>query len=126
MMLRIIVFSCALMMFGVACEPGYKKLSVDEMKVVLWDMMKMDAFNETFLRQAYGNHSDTAASRKYAEVFALHDINPDDFYRNYEEYTSNPIKMQVLLDSLSDYSSRQRNQNYVEGTLPSDKPQQYE
>ncbi len=84
------------------------------MKLVLWDMIQMDSFNESFLKQAYKDSSDTAAARFYAEVFAMHKIKPEDFYKNFEIYKNSPVKMKLLLDSLDAYSERKRMQQYQE------------
>lgn len=83
--------------------------SVDEMKVIVWDLMKVDELNNI---QSMKDSS--FASRKmnfvyYEQVFQHHRISRQEFFESMKYYESHPPEMKVLIDSLDHYSARERN-----------------
>jgi precorrin-4 methylase len=97
-------------MMIVSCRAGSKKdvLPVNTMKQVVWDMMKAD---EWFLRSslkdslAKKNREDI---RLYEQVFAIHHITREQFYRSYRYYEAHPVQFKELLDSIEHLSSREQ------------------
>lgn len=84
-------------------------LSPDSMKVVMWDLLKIDevytrmVVKDTTLRQKKEN------IRLYEEVFALHHITRKQFDSSYRYYEAHPIEFKALLDSVDALSLRERN-----------------
>lgn len=94
--------SCSLADFGSA-------MSVDQMKRIVWDMMKADELNNIQSIKDSGFASRKMNFAYYEQVFRLHDINREEFYRSMKYYESHPPLMKILIDSLDQYASRERN-----------------
>ncbi len=104
-------------LFSVACimtscrSHNHEILGIDTMKVVMWDMLKMD---EVYLRMLAKDS--TAAKRKenirlYEEVFALHHISKGQFDSSYKFYESHPVNFKLLIDSLNAFGTREKNRS---------------
>ena len=88
---------------------GKKKsdlLSVNEMKVVMWDVLNADSwYTQTAMRDTTGKlHKQNIVW--YQQIFLQHDITKEQFYRSYHYFESNPDKMKVLMDSVEAYGLR--------------------
>ena len=105
----LLLLSITLLLVG-ACHSKYKNiLSIQEMKPIVWDLMKAD---EWFLTSSLKDTSATKRKeniRLYEEVFAVHAITRDRFYNSYRYYEAHPPLMKILLDSVDQFSVRERN-----------------
>lgn len=87
-------------------------IAPDKMKFIFWDVMRagelatLKAPNDTSL-----------ARKKTAEylqqVFAVHHITKDEFYKSYQWYEQHPNVNKILMDSVSAYANRQRANRYI-------------
>jgi hypothetical protein len=48
----------------------------------------------------------------FQQVFAIHGITKDEFYKSYRYYEGHPDKNKILMDSVSAYATRQRLELY--------------
>lgn len=83
-------------------------LGVEEMKKVMWDMMKAD---EWYLRESM--RDSTLKTKKenirlYDQVFAIHGITRNQFYNSFKHYEAHPLQFKVLIDSVEQYANRER------------------
>ena len=92
-------------------------LGYDEMKAVLWDMAQVDEFTTVYVHGAPQKVKDDNLAM-YQKVFSLHKISTNEFIKSYSFYRSHPIQEKVLMDSLSQFSVRQRQERYVPGQAP--------
>lgn len=90
-------------------------LHPDTMKVVMWDMLKVDeAYTRMTVKDSLHRlHSESF--RMYEEVYALHHITKKQFDSTYKYYEAHPVEFKTLLDSLESYAQRERNKP---GALP--------
>lgn len=87
-------------------------LPLDSMKLVMWDMMRADemAVNESI--------RDTGINKRahniplYKEVLTIHHLTKEQFYNNYHYYLAHPDLNKILIDSLTSFAERKRNQQY--------------
>ncbi len=84
-------------------------LGIDSMKVVMWDMMKVD---ELYLRIVAKDS--TARKRNenvhlYKEVLLLHKVRKGQFDSSYKFYEAHPVQFKILIDSLEAFSTREKN-----------------
>ena len=100
--------------FIAACNlPGLGgEMSIDEMKVVMWDMMKADELNNLLATKDTGFAAKKMNFAYYEQVFKLHNISREQFYRSLKYYESHPPEMKILIDSLDLYAARERNKLY--------------
>jgi hypothetical protein len=80
----------------------------DEMKQIVFDLVRADQFIDNFVTK------DTTANVKerritlYEQVFAIHKVSREEFYKSYTYYQQNPDKNKVLFDSLNAYGNRKK------------------
>lgn len=104
---RMVCFFCA--GYFLACSPKTPAvMPVNQMKVILHDLMKAD---EWFVRISL---KDTNAQKKnehirlYEQVFKIHQVNRDDYFKSYRFYAAHPIQFKVLIDSVDALATRDR------------------
>lgn len=98
-------------------------LDVNEMKVIMWDMMKAD---ELYTMQQVKDSSLRLQKKNldyYQIVFSNHKISRETFYKAYAYYEAHPLKMKELIDTLDQYGVRERNRLFLKygqgsGTTP--------
>ncbi|MEN9686016.1 MAG: hypothetical protein RLZZ28_1802 [Bacteroidota bacterium] len=110
-MKKLVALILPLLVISTSCKNTSRKnkpVSIDSMKVWIWDMMKAD---ELYIRMLAKDS--TAKQRKenirlYEEVFAIHGINKSIFDSNFHYYEAHPLLFKVLVDSLEAYASREK------------------
>ncbi|NDA61166.1 MAG: DUF4296 domain-containing protein [Chitinophagia bacterium] len=103
-------FSC---LFGCSGSLTREILDVNEMKVIMWDMMKAD---ELYSLQQVKDSSLRFQKKNldyYEIVFSNHSINRETFYKAYAYYEAHPLKMKELIDTLDQYGVRERNRLFL-------------
>lgn len=100
-----VLFFCAMV---TACHTSDEKLDPETMKVVLWDVMKMDELYNQMIIKDSTLRKGKEFIRLYEEVYALHHITKKQFDNTYRYYESHPIEMQALLDSVDTYAAREK------------------
>lgn len=113
MMRYIICIVLACMLFSCSSNedvPG-DVLPITKMKFVMYDVYSAQEL-------AIMNYpKDTTAARQrtlelFQQVFEVHKISRDDFYKSFHYYEANPDKMKILTDSLNAYGNRKRQEMY--------------
>lgn len=89
-----------------------EKLGIKSMKVIMWDMSKVEAFGTNYLISTSSFKKDSILKVKYAEVFALHHTTQAQFFASLDAYKKNPTEYRALIDSLNIYASKQRDQYF--------------
>ncbi len=88
-------------------------LDINEMKVIVWDMLKADELYT--VQQA--KDSTLRIQKKnleyYEKIFAYHKISRNTFYKSFTYYEAHPQQMKVLLDSIDQYATRERNRSFM-------------
>jgi hypothetical protein len=94
-----------------SCKEGSlsKTLSIDKMKVMVWDMSCAD---ELFAQLQYKDSSLTKKPQEryklYNQVFAIHKVSKEKFYTDYKYYQQHTDQFKVLIDSVQAYGLRAR------------------
>lgn len=92
-------------------------LSYNEMKGVLWDMAQVDEFVNVYVRGTPKKIEENNLLA-YQKVFALHKISNNEFAKSYTFYKSHPLQEKILMDSLLQFSTRQRQDRYMPISIP--------
>jgi hypothetical protein len=111
---KIVFIALPAFFFFIACNlPGLSKaMSVDEMKIIMWDMMKADELNNLQATKDSGFAVKKMNFTYYEQVFKIHDITREEFYNSLKYYEAHPPLMKTLIDSLDQYAARERNKLY--------------
>ena len=97
---------CMLFVSAMGCK-GKEKipnsvLSKEKMQVVLADMMKADQFlSDYVLNRDTTKKKEKESLKMYDQVFAIHNITAEKFYKSFKYYQQHPAFLQPMLDSLS-------------------------
>ena len=100
-----------MMVVGMGCAGSSGKDKVipfNDMKMIMWDMMKAD---EWYIRQFLKDSTLKTQKeniRLYEQVFAIHGITREKFYKSFQFYESRPPEFKLLLDSVELYANRER------------------
>ena len=104
-----------LVCFLVACRSPNKIpdeiIGIDKMKLIVWDMIQAGAFTEN----KFSRYPDTFRIKTlemFQQVFVIHGITKDEFYKSYRYYEAHPDKNKILMDSVSAYATRHRIELY--------------
>ncbi|MFN4974195.1 MAG: DUF4296 domain-containing protein [Bacteroidota bacterium] len=100
-----------LILFSVGCNrPDFGSvMSTDEMKRVMWDMMKADELNNL---QSIKDTNFAAKKMNFAyyeQVLKIHSLSREEFYHSLRYYQTHPPLMKELIDSIDQFSARERN-----------------
>ena len=86
-------------------------IGIDRMKLIIWDMTRAGKLAQERYRKD-SVHMKIITTEAFQQVFDLYHITKDDFYKSYQYYEEHPDKNKILLDSVSAYALRQRQQLY--------------
>lgn len=77
-------------------------LSFNDMRAVMWDIMRADQFMGDFIFAKDSAANKTAVSAEwYGKVLALHGISQQAFKKSYQYYSAHPKLLKDLMDSVS-------------------------
>lgn len=110
----ILIWGALVLLLAVACSGNRKELSPAQMKVLLWDLSRAEAFQTYYLTRDSTLNKDRAADTLYSRVFALHKVDPERFFFTINQYRNDPARLRVLMDSVNAYGNRMREQGYTE------------
>jgi len=99
----------------VACRGNSREqqLDVNQMKVIVWDMLKAD---ELYTMQQVKDSTLRMQKKNleyYEKIFAYHKISRSTFYKSFTYYEAHPPEMKILLDSIDQYATRERNRSFM-------------
>ncbi len=83
-------------------------LKPDKMRGVLWDIIRADAVTTQQLRTNISIIATEENVKLQKQIFAIHEITKEDFYKSFDYYRSHPSLMKVLLDSVVNKANRER------------------
>ena len=91
-------------------------IGIDEMKIIIWDLTRAGEYKEISDNRKM---NDTLYKKKdliflYQQVFSLHHIKKEVFYKSLDYYTVRPDLNKTLYDSVSAYANRQRVEMYIQ------------
>ncbi|CAN5656228.1 hypothetical protein BH10BAC3_BH10BAC3_04640 [soil metagenome] len=99
-------------------------LSINAMKLVMWDMVQVDEFASVYVKKDTIRNLQKETNILYQKVFALHKIDSATFFKSFYYYKKYPDNYKILLDSLNAFASREReNRFYLNKITPTVKPQ---
>jgi hypothetical protein len=84
-------------------------LKPDKMQALLWDIIKADAFTNDFIKKDSAKNAVEENLKLQQQIFAIHHVSKDDFYKSYEYYKTNTPVLKVMLDSMVVQGERNKN-----------------
>lgn len=97
-----------------------------KMQLVLWDMLRADNFVFEFVSRDSAKKPEEELAKLQRQIFAVHKISKEEFYKSYDFYKSHPDIMQPMLDSMINIKTRKKyeeTRGKTKALLDSVKPQ---
>ena len=95
-------------------------LPPDKMKVVFFDMMLADEFQNYYAGRDTMFNFDSIRAQNYLDILKLHKIDSNLFKRSIEYYKGDIIAFGILIDSVNQYASREREKRFQVQAATSD------
>lgn len=81
-------------------------LQPEKMQAVYWDYLRADAFANEFVRRDTTKKMEVESARLQQQVFSLHKISKEEFYKSFDFYLQHKAIFRDMLDTML---ARQRN-----------------
>jgi len=78
------------------------------MEKVLWDVLKVDAYTKNYFLKDTTKNIVLENAKMQFQVFALHNITKDQFYKSYQYYLANSNLIKPLLDSIANNANKEK------------------
>ncbi len=75
-------------------------LKPEKMQAVLWDVIKADAFTTEFIKKDTTKNAVKENLKLQQQIFAIHKVTKEVFYKSYDFYKNNSTQFKTLLDSM--------------------------
>ena len=85
------------------------------MQAVLWDVIKADAFTTEVIQKDTAKNAAEENLKLQQQIFTMHHISKNDFYRSFDYYKTHTPVLRVILDSMIVQAGRNR---YRTDSLP--------
>ena len=66
----------------------------------MWDLLEANSFTQRYLKMDTLKNPAMENLQMQQQIFQLHKVSKDDFYKSYDYYSSYPDQMRILLDSI--------------------------
>jgi len=110
-MIRIIILFTALA-FATSCNNKEQIpegiLKPDTMQVVLWDVLKAEAFTTDYIKKDSAKNAAAENLKLQQQIFAIHKISKEDFYKSYDYYKTNTVVFKKIVDSMIAQAERKK------------------
>ncbi len=75
-------------------------LEPEKMQAVYWDFLRADIFANEFIRRDTSKNSEAENAKLQLQVFKIHNISKEQFYKSYEYYLNNKDLMKAMIDTM--------------------------
>ena len=72
----------------------------EKMQAVFWDYMRADVYVNEYIKKDSSRDLQKESAKLQQQVFQLHKISREEFYKSYEYYLSHQAEMKIMLDTL--------------------------
>jgi len=112
-MMRIfILLLCSLAAVCSSCRDKNKIpegiLKPDKMQAVMWDVVRADIFTRDFIIKDTAKNATEENLKLQQEIFAIHHISKEDFYKSYNYYNLNTGLMKAVMDSMINKAEKKK------------------
>jgi hypothetical protein len=110
MILRTIALICTVSLFSCGNKQDLPQgiLKPAVMQKVMWDVLRADAFTFDFIKRDSAKRPEAENVKLQQQIFAVHKVSKEDFYKSYNFYKVHPDLMQPILDSMINKATRDK------------------
>ena len=81
------------------------------MQGVFWDIIRTETYTNHLVTADYKKNRIEDEARLQKQVFMIHGVSKEEFYKSYNYYKKYPLLMKTLLDSMINKAGREKNFN---------------
>ena len=81
------------------------------MQGVLWDIIRAETYSSHLVISDNTKNRVEDEARLQKQIFVIHGVSKEDFYKSYNYYKKNTLLMKTLLDSMINKAGREKNLN---------------
>jgi hypothetical protein len=109
-MLKRIALICIVFLFSCGDKSGVPSgiIKPAKMQKVLFDVLRAEAFVFDFVKKDSAKNLEAESVKLQQQIFAVHKITKEEFYKSYDFYKKQPDLMQPLLDSMITRATRDK------------------
>ena len=110
MIVKRIVLISTLFLFSCGNKNAIPKeiLKPEKMQAVLWDVLRADVFTNDFIKKDSTKKPEQELVKLQQQIFTIHKVSKEEFYRSYDFYKTHPEIMQPMLDSMINRKTRDK------------------
>jgi len=116
MMMRWCIISAAMLCMLVSCASDddipSSVISLEQMKFIMYDVLRAQEL-ATLTNATDTTQAKLKGAELLQQVFTIHKITREDFYKSFSFYESHPDQNKILFDSISAYANRKRQDMYM-------------
>jgi Domain of unknown function (DUF4296) len=90
-----------------------------KMQKVLFDVLRAEAFVFDFVKKDSVKNLEAESVKLQQQIFAVHKVTKEEFYKSYDFYKTHPDLMQPLLDSMISKATKDKYMNTKSGNASS-------
>jgi hypothetical protein len=75
-------------------------LKPEKMQAVFWDFIRADVYANEYIRRDSSKNVDLENIKLQQQVFKLHKVTKEEFYRSYDYYLKHPALMGGMMDTM--------------------------
>lgn len=83
-------------------------LPPEKIQPIIFDLLRADEYVNNFTLRDTLLKREKEAVKLYEQVFQIHKVSAEEFYKSYKYYQAHPDKNKVLIDSLNAFVNRKR------------------
>ena len=96
----LIAVSCILFSCGTKEKLPAGVLQPDKMQAVFWDVIRAEVFTNEFIKKDSSKNAVAENLKLQQQVFAMHKVSSEDFYRSYDYYKTHSVAFKKIMDSM--------------------------
>jgi hypothetical protein len=104
---------CTLIFFSCKEDEPKNLLPPKKMVEVLTDIMTIEVYSKNYIEKDSTKKVVLENAKMQMQVFALHKVSKDDFYKSYNYYMTNSTKTQSIFDSIISNINNDKVRQYV-------------
>ncbi len=110
-------FLTYLFIFLLSCKSKLPDGVIEQKKMekVLWDILKADTYARSHISKDSTKNVQIENAKMQQQIFVLHKISKENFYKSYYYYFANADLIKPLLDSITNNSNKEKYSKYTTG-----------
>ena len=119
MRLKLFVVLGAILFLQCSNDPATSAviLEREKMESVLWDIIQADVYTNQIIKADSSKNAVDENIKLQKQIFSIHNISKESFYKSYKYYLQRPDEMRIILDSIYAHQQKAEKFKYIKPAL---------